>query len=198
VEDESEGWPPDDYVHFDEQEDVLASLALLRLLTPLVSDEPIYWKWMIIAADNALQGAMVCALVDTTGTLVLRKDSRREMLDWLNKRDDARGAPPKEKLDYFSNLLDQCVSTLGLSFSGDQLKDVRRLHDYFRNNFAHFTPKGWGIEKGGLPRMIGAALYAVEYLMGCQGALIHLDGRQRVRLRASLEQIRTALRAIPA
>jgi len=46
-----------------------------------------------------------------------------------------------------------------------QCRDIRRLHREFRNNFVHFIPTGWGIEKVGLPRIIGAALDVVEDLM---------------------------------
>jgi hypothetical protein len=34
----------------------------LALLAPLIRDKQQYWKWMIIGAHSALQGAMVCAL----------------------------------------------------------------------------------------------------------------------------------------
>jgi hypothetical protein len=47
----------------------------------------------------------------------------------------------------------------------DQHEYIGALHEQLRNNFAHFTPKGWSIEKAGLPRMIGAALDAAEVLM---------------------------------
>ena len=48
----------DDYIHFDEIEDVLASLDLAALVAPLIREKPWYWKWMIIGAHNALQGAV--------------------------------------------------------------------------------------------------------------------------------------------
>jgi hypothetical protein len=68
----------DDCIRFDEREDVLASLDLLKLITPLLDECPAYWKWAIIAAHNALQGAMVCALADSAGLTVLNKDSSKK------------------------------------------------------------------------------------------------------------------------
>jgi hypothetical protein len=78
--------PPDDYVRFDERTNVLASLELLELVTPLLTERPTLWKWAIIGAHDALQGAMVCALADSTGTSVLEKNSRQKCLSGSTTR----------------------------------------------------------------------------------------------------------------
>ena len=77
--------PSDDYVRFDEREDVLASMDLLELITPLLGQKPALWKWAIIGAQSALQGALVCALADTTGTSILTPKSGGKLLDWLQQ-----------------------------------------------------------------------------------------------------------------
>jgi hypothetical protein len=181
------------YVHFDEREDVLASLDLLKLLTPILEECPAYWKWVILAAENALQGAMVCALLDSTGTSVLRRDSRVKMLDWLQDRGPERGDRPRGWLAAFDELLEACIGDLGLTLSGGQLRDIKRLHEYFRNKFVHFTPKGWGIEKAGLPRIIGAALYATEDLMGRDQVQRHMIDAERRRMKKALSATRASL-----
>jgi hypothetical protein len=56
-----------DYVSYDEIEDVLATTDLLALVTPLLLDQPALWKWAMIAAQNGLQAAIVCALHDSLG-----------------------------------------------------------------------------------------------------------------------------------
>ena len=92
---------PSKYVRFDEVEDVLSSLGLLALCAPLVQKEPSYWKWAIISAHAALQGAMVCALHDRIS--VLDKQSARATLEWLDKK---TARPPKnERLAHFNTLL---------------------------------------------------------------------------------------------
>jgi hypothetical protein len=63
----------DDYVRFDEIKDVLASVDLIALLAPLVGEKPLHWKWMIVGAHDALQGAMVCAFADSTETSILEQ-----------------------------------------------------------------------------------------------------------------------------
>ena len=72
------------YLHFDEIEDVLCSLELFALVTPLLGKHPDRWKWVIVSAHAAMQGAMVCALRDTSGVSVLEKECAREMLKWFN------------------------------------------------------------------------------------------------------------------
>jgi len=183
-----------DYVSFDEREDVLASSALLELVAPQLKERPFYWKWMIIGAESALQGAMVCALSDSTGTSILDKESAGKLSSWLNDKTDNRGNPPAEWLATFPSLLDKCVSELGLVLSGDQRKDIERLHDNLRNNFVHFTPKGWSIEKAGLPRIIETALDALTHLMNSHRPGVILDGEQKQRLEVSLAHIKRALK----
>jgi hypothetical protein len=108
----------DDYVSFSEHEDALASLELVALVAPLVRRKPRYWKWVIVGAHNALQGAMVCAYADSTGTSVLEKKSAKEMLEWLYADPTTRGpypeerlAPyPEERLAPFGELLKRCVA----------------------------------------------------------------------------------------
>jgi len=86
------------YLRFDEIEDVLSYADLLTLIIPLLKRQPSYWKWVIIAAHSGLQGAMVCALRDTSGVSVLDKKCAREMAEWFEKQ---IGQPPEERLPDF-------------------------------------------------------------------------------------------------
>lgn len=183
----------DEYIHFDEREDVLSSLELLAVILPLVGERPQLWKWVIVAAQSALQGAMVCALVDSTGTSVLTRKSAKSMLKYMQDHRNAT-AYPREELERFEPLLVKCESALGLVIDPKEREDIVRLHSHFRNSFIHFTPKGWGIEKTGLPRIIGAAINMVEKLMGMDVMGVRLDEGQVVRLRSSLVDIRRSLR----
>jgi hypothetical protein len=93
-------------------------------------------RWVIVGTHNALQGAMVCALADSTGTAVLTDKSAAQMLAWLSKRDEPRGKPPREWLAEFGVLLDRCLDTHRnrdpLVLKPEQLRDIKRLHDEFR------------------------------------------------------------------
>jgi hypothetical protein len=184
----------DDYVRFDEYEDALVSLELIAHVAPLVREKPQHWKWMIVGAHSALQGAMVCALADSTGTSILTEKSATEMLRWLDADPATRGQCPKERLADFGELLKRCIARSGLlELTPEQRKDIGRLHDHFRNNLVHFTPKGWSIEKAGLPRIVGATIDAAEVLMR------HVIGRmaedQQQRLTDALATVRSHLPA---
>ena len=187
------------FIRFDEIEDVLSSLDLLAILSPLLDKHPSYWKWAIVAAHGGLQGAMVCALRDPSGVSILTKDCAREMLKWFETQ---KGPPPEERLLDFGNLLKRCcqgkwMDGVALKMTDMQLTDIKRLHGHFRNNFVHFVPKGWSIEERGLPRIISAALDAIEMLMRHQRAAIRFSGDQARRLADRLERTRKALASQP-
>ena len=77
------------YVRFDELENVLATLDMLAVLAPLVRRrrQQSVWKWVVIGAHDALQGALVCAVTDTSGTRILNKKSVRKCLTgWKTRR----------------------------------------------------------------------------------------------------------------
>jgi hypothetical protein len=183
------------FLHFDEIEDVLSSLDLLGLVAPLVSEQPSYWKWAIIAAHGGLQGAMVCALRDSSGVSVLEKECAREMLEWFNTQ---KGMPPQERLADFNTLLTRCrksgyMDGKPLSLSHAQAKDIKSLHKHFRNNFVHFTPKSWCIEKAGLPRIVCAAVDSIETLMGHPRVLYKFSGNMKRRLAHRLKVVQARL-----
>src|SRR5689334_16072885 len=96
------------YVEFDEIEDVLASVELVAQLASQVGNKPSFWKWIIIGAHSALQGAMVCAFADSTGTSVLTKKSAEEVLASLYADDGELGSSPEERLAPFDELLFRC------------------------------------------------------------------------------------------
>jgi hypothetical protein len=183
------------YLRFDEVEDVLSSLDLLAHCAPLLSKKPSYWKWAIISGHAALQGAMVCALHDTSNLSVLDKISTRKMREWL---DQPTEDPPQERLAYFNTLLERCRASdhmkgQPLNLSPSQLKDIGRLHNEFRNGFTHFVPQGWSIAKAGLPRIVCAAVDATETLMAHPNVTYKLTGNRRRRLASSLAIVRRRL-----
>ena len=87
------------------------------------------------------------------------------------------------------------VTDLGLLLGDKQKEDIKRLHGYFRNTFAHFSPMGWSIEKAGLPRIIGAGLDAVEALMSMDRMGVRLEESQQARLESTLGAVRRGLEA---
>ena len=183
------------YVRFDEREDVLASLDLLVEVVPLLRKRPPFWKWAIVGSHSALQGAMVYFLRGTSGIEVLDERSARKWHEWYETME---GMPPDERLADFDTLLWRCCRKLknqgtAIELTRRQLSDIRRLHRHFRNNFAHFTPKGWSIEKAGLPRIMETAVSCTGRLMGDDWVTRQLSGNQKRRLIRDLKVITSAL-----
>jgi hypothetical protein len=184
-----------EFLRLDEIEDVLSSLDLLALIAPLLKSQSSYWKWSILAAHSGLQGAMVCALLNSSVVSVLDKRSARKLLAWL---DTQAGPAPDERLADFNTLLCRCgeAARMGghpLELNNAQINDIKRLHEDFRNEFAHFTPKGWSVEKAGLPRIISAAVDAIERLMNHPRVRHKLSGNKKRRLASCLITIRQEL-----
>jgi|SRR5215510_15532206 hypothetical protein len=191
--------PSADYIRFDEIEDVLASVDLVALLAPLVREKPQLWKWLIVGAHDAFQGAMVSAFRDSTGTSILTKESAAQVLNWLNADVSTRGEHPKERLASFGELLNRCIAGAPhfepLALSPDKLEDIKLLHRHFRNQFAHFVPMGWSIEKLGLPRIIETALDTVNELLN--RVTLRIEDDQQKRLNCMLSTAKLTLRSHP-
>jgi hypothetical protein len=190
--------PAGDYISFDEIGDVLASVDVIAVLAPTLDANPLRWKWVLLAAHSAMQGAMVCAHADSANTSILSKRSEAKLWDWLNADEETRGQYPTERLAEFGDLLRKCLrgshSCAPLVLTRAQCKDIKRLHQ-LRNSFTHFTPKGWAIEKVGLPRIIGVALDVVEELMNRSQVIYRVDDDQQEHLRGALSTARIALSA---
>jgi hypothetical protein len=178
-------------VTFDEREDVLASTDLLALVAPTLKSSPSSWKWMILAAQNGAQGALVCSIQNTSGTNILREDSATKTLKWLATLE---GEQPKETLASFLKLLSlyqEKYPAHGLT--AKQTENLKQLHVEFRNSFAHFTPQGWMIEIAMLPPLIGTALDLISSAMQQHQVEIHLSGNMKRRLSRNLTTVRKEL-----
>jgi hypothetical protein len=81
-----------------------------------------------------------------------------------------------------------------LKLTAAQKRDLQKLHDHFRNEFSHFSPKGWSIEAAGLGRIIGTAVDIAERLMletpQIRG---HLSGNQIRSIERHAATVRVAL-----
>jgi hypothetical protein len=183
----------EEWARFNEYEDVLASTDQLALVAPTLRKRPSNWKWMILAAHNGLQGALVCAIRDTSGTNVLKERSAKATLRWL---DSLEGKQPREHLDDFIALLKKYRRMYPCHGTIKQLRQLRKLHKEFRNYFAHFVPTSWVIEIAMLPPMIESALTGIEAAMQQHKVAIFLEEEMQRRLEQNLEATRAALASL--
>lgn len=192
-----------EYIRTDEFVDVLSTIEFMTWLVQQLEEHPLYWKWFIKAAHNALQGALVCALKGSANIGIYPKKLQAEWLNYYEiSRTNPDVTPPVEKLAPFKELLSracqpECMRYLGgspLVLSKQEIEDLYCLNDEVRNNFVHFTPKIWSIEGVGLPRIVGVAIKITESLMlehpACQ---LHLSKKKTNKFRRHIEHLRATL-----
>jgi hypothetical protein len=180
-----------DWITFNERDDVITSTDLLALVAPTLKTSPKNWKWVILAAHSGMQGALVCAIQDSTRTNILEKRSAAATLAWL---DNPTGVHPSQYLDRYPALIKKYRKKYpDCSITLQQHKDLKKLHTEFRNQFTHFAPMQWSIEVVGLPRIAKAALDLIEDAVQKHQVEIHLTCNMKKHLAENLKVIREAL-----
>ena len=214
------------WLRIDERTDVIASLALCLSCLQRVTSQSVQWKWAILSLHSALQSAMVCHLSGTAQLGAMSSKCVTEWLDWRERDNrgeikristgvDEYGLPgfrfatekdhpPRERLadakELFIRLHNsskRCELGSGsiLSISNAQRDSFRRLHN-LRNDFAHFTPKGWAIELSGLPQIFRDILEVVELISNDPWPFRHMKRIERWKLRRLIEEIKATTEAI--
>jgi len=179
-----------EWLRIDEYTDVLSSTDLLALVAPKLTKSPPSWKWMIIAAHNGVQGALVCAIQDSTATNILSKPSAIEMLNWL---ETLEGERPKEQLADFCLLVKKFRKKYPEVLTSEQHRKILKPHREFRNKFAHFTPTHWSIEISMLPALVQAAIDLIEVAMKQEQVVVKMNGNFKRRLNENLKTARASL-----
>jgi hypothetical protein len=183
---------------FDEFEDAVLSIELAAEKFSEVQNSPTPWKWVIIAMQNAVQGAMVLALAGTDGCGALNPKSQKQNREWLQNPTPKR--PRRAMADYKTllawiqraDLLQGPVP----SISEEDYRNLERLNE-LRREFAHYNPTCWGIELQYMLNIMPVAADVLEHLTTTQGRPnIHFTEDQRQRMRMSLATIRATLQPL--
>jgi hypothetical protein len=159
-----------DFVHFDEYEDAVVAIELVGSQSVDVQNRPSQWKWVLMAMQNAVQGAMVLALSGTDGCGALAPKSQQRNRAWLQHLSGDR--PPRIMAPY--NVLLERTRKPELmegpvpNLSAEDHRNLQRLNDELRRRFAHFNPTGWGIELSYILNIMPAALNLFEFLTTTQ------------------------------
>jgi len=168
---------PARWLDTDEYEEIVATLRACRQFLSLATQDVTYWKWVFIALHNIVQGCMVIALTrsDSFGAT----DAKQEKA-WREAY--AKGNPlpaDQPKLLKFLKLYEKIQkkemlpdsSAEGFVPQGSQSASIRKLNS-LRNEFVHFTPKGWSLELSGAPRIAIDCLDVAEFLVKCSNRFI--------------------------
>ncbi|MDC7677144.1 hypothetical protein [Asticcacaulis machinosus] len=201
-----------DYMRTDERLELINALEHSAEISDKIEENPIFWKWLIVAFHNALQGAFVCYLdgsitgLGTSGLSVLddhKKDDHNNQLQtlrWLNG--DMDGEMPNPKLAPIRKLYQRLseVEYVGewnvVVTSRTTDSALKRLVD-FRNEFIHFTPKGLSVELNGFPQMVLTLCDLVEVLALVKPTYSrHMDEAKNSRLADALSKLRANMGAL--
>lgn len=154
------------FLRTDEREEAIRSLEWAAEQASQIGKDPYGWKWVLIALHNAVQGFLVLALWNGNGLLTLTEKGAAKWLKAYNT-----GAPfPADRLDNFLSLYEKSKVPDHFHYHGASAftpgsthdRSMQRLND-FRNEFIHFTPKGWALEVAGLPAICLDCLDVIRY-----------------------------------
>jgi hypothetical protein len=181
----------------DEAAEAVLSLEMVSETLPKVLDNIHYWKWVLIALHNALQGYMVLALARGSFNILTKKSAEKRMA--AERRDD--DVLPAPKMDYFpslykkiqtDNLMMSSVHSRPFRPRGTQTKSVEMLSK-LRNNFIHFLPKVSSLRVRGLPRVAGDCIDIIEFLAFECGNILWHDPDLETKTKDLIAQVKSHL-----
>ena len=187
------------YLRTDEREEAVRSLEWAELQARSLAVDAYLWKWVLISLHSASQGFMVLALWNGNGLLALRDTVAARWLDAYTK-----GGPyPTDKLDEFLNLYKKVKNKDNFHVVGAGPFIAGATHDgsfgqlnKIRNEFIHFTPKGWSLELRGLPRVCLDALDLVQFFGWESTAILWHKRVLMVRAKRALKRLRRSMLAL--
>lgn len=159
---------PNNWLRTDELREAVLAICMVKEMLNRVNDEPYYWKWVVLALHNALQGFMVLALRGSDGLSVLKDDCAKAWLDAYERGD---GNYPEARLKRFLELYKDIKSDKMRIYGdsrpfrpqGTQGRSVKLLNR-LRNEFIHYTPKSWSLEISGLPKVVEDCIGVISFL----------------------------------
>ncbi len=193
--------PNPDFIRTDEYYDFVDTLEFCLESLTRTKQSDAHWKWVIISLHNALQGALVCVLKGTDDFGIMNKKSAEKMYEWHEQRRKGKQTPyPKMHLANTMELLERASRSqymsefngMPISLTSQQKKDFSLLNTDLRNQFTHFAPSGWSIEKEGLPRIILNMIDIIEQLMTHPSAQ-RFSENQMTRIQDSLSAMKAWL-----
>lgn len=190
----------ENWIRTDESGDVAGSIRHVLLVSRFVKEDPLAWKWIILALHSALQGACVCHL--TTTFTPVGAVTEKNALEWLEYIDASRANPkakrPKTYLMALPDLLKAVrkpnsagdrSNAVGIEISDAELRWLQRFHNDVRNQFVHFEPTGWSLEVSGIPELAKLVTRIIEEILQVGWAFRFQEHHQRGMMLRNLREI---------
>lgn len=189
------------YLQIDEKENALDSLQKATEFLKNIKNDQLYWKWFIIAIHHAIYHFMLLALQNTDLSGIWKESQKLELPKLTNYRSSRKivGTENSENklvtfLEAFNHIQEKdrmsgYVNAKPFIANTRHKEAATRLNTILRNNFVHFSPKGWSIEILYITETISPMLEVVEFLVLNSGRLF-LDERQQNGVQSDIAQIR--------
>jgi hypothetical protein len=187
------------YLRTSEHEEAVRSIEWAASQAKELANDPYMWKWVLISLHNAVQGFMVLALWNGNGLLTRSDESAAA---WLkeHRSNKLEKKYPAERLDSFLKLFAKCKDENNFNYCGSRQFRSTALHDDsfkalndYRNEFIHFTPKGWSLEYSDLPILVGHALDLVSFFGWQSTAILWHERSHRIRARWAHRSLRRTM-----
>lgn len=198
------------WLRTDERLDVVSSLLEVQRALNAVSTDVTAWKWAVIGIHSALQGAMVCHLSGTANVGALTRKSVKEVLSWRENEENGVGCgakskgAPREKVADAKELFCRLQKNSKrfeygagqtIAVTSDEKRAFNLIH-CLRNDFSHFSPKGWSIEVSGLPNALLELVGLFRRISRDPWPFRHMEIEQKEHLRQTVEEIERILKSV--
>ena len=186
----------ENYLRIDGKENATDSLQKAAEFLKNTKSDPLYWKWFIVAIHHAIYHFMLLALQNTDLSGIWKEPEKlvdrglsREVIDTENSQNKLVGFVEAFERIQETTRMSGYVNAKPFIANAGHKEAATRLNTILRNNFAHFSPKGWSIEISFIVEAVSPMLEVVEFLVLNSGRLF-LDEQQRNGVQSDIAQIR--------
>jgi hypothetical protein len=114
------------------------------------------WKWVVLALHGSLYGFAICACKGTNpDNVMFRTKKGYDNLISFDRALQLCQDPKRMKM---------LLHSQPLILTESQKNSIQLLKKELRNNFEHYSPKGWSIEVHGMPQIAIDVLAVIRFL----------------------------------
>lgn len=168
------------YLRFTEETNALDYLIRTGQFIKETESDLLAWKWVVISLHGSLYGFAICACKGTTPDNVMFR--AKKGYDKLISFDKAL------QLCQDPNRMKMLIHSQPLILTDSQKNSIRLLKKELRNNFEHYSPKGWSIEVHGLPQIAIDTLAVIKFLATETYTHVNLNQSQIKKIKSMVYQ----------
>lgn len=183
------------YLRIDEKDNAIDSLQKATEFLKNTKSDPLYWKWFIVAIHHAVYHFMLLALQNSDQSGIWKEPEKlvdyglsRKVVDTENAENKLVGFVEAFRRIQDKDRMSGYVNARPFVADTKHEEAAARLNTILRNNFAHFSPKGWSIEIPFIVEAVSPMLEVVEFLVLNSGRLF-MDEQQRNSVQSDIAQI---------